>query len=676
MRVPKLEWIEKNLQIAPNKETSGPWDRQKVPHAAGVLDEYDDPATRIILLPWGARAAKTTTAVAATISEVHQTGLPGVFMAPDEARADGFIADDYYPVLESCPETKTKLLPIRARNKKRGIQLGNALIRRSYAGSPSTTAGYPAAVIHITEAGSCGSLGRGKKESAQIDAHPIYRALKRAFLFPYDSKAIIEGTPKRKGDCVLDELVMAPSTQRRHFFVPCPHCGTYQRLQWSPDFGHHPTSGVKWDKGPSGHSDPLTAARTAYYECEQGCRIENADRPEMMRAGVWVAEGQKVSGIRRGGLAAGRRAGRSPAASAVPLTGTPDVESDTIAFGETRKAGFSTLYSLMISGWGQLAKEWVSSLGNPERLRDFINQVLGLVYDPKPRQIEPHELQVRLKSDVPLGTCPDWTRFLTWWGDVGRIGDTLLFYWGVMAWGQHGRGAFVDYDVAYGETELGEHIARMKYPVLGQRDEFRLRPIRGGLDAGGNKSDEGVSSTVEVYRIADALRVFATRGSSVRMTDWYDWGIRKAGRSQREIARRRKHSKGDLFFINHDLSQRYVEERLSNVVKADAPNGLTFPAEMCDPNHVEHAHIFEELLNEFLDGDTWTRTGDNERRDVLRGNRALAEEYILSSKRTWADPPSLLTEDRSHARQSVGAALEPTTPTKTFRAGGFRVRRD
>ncbi|MFM9964454.1 MAG: terminase gpA endonuclease subunit [Planctomycetaceae bacterium] len=662
--VPAERWIPENVQMPPGLETSGPWDFDKVPHTRGFIRAYDDPAVRINLAAWAARSAKTMVSTACQIHGVQHFSLPALTLGPNEYTVDDLLDTKYEPILESCAETAAKLKPKHERNKKRGIELGELRIRRGYAGSPSTMAGFPAALLHFNEASKIPlrSNTRGNS-SAQSEAHWVYLGLERAKLFAYDSKALIEGTPSRLGDCVITSMIHAPTTQIRHYLVPCPHCREHQRLQWSPDFGVYAKGGIKWEKGPDGKSDPLLAERTAYYECAL-CdkKITNAHRPAMMRAGVWVAEGQAID-------------------EAGFITGQPKVESSTVAFGATDRAGFSTLYSLLISGWGQLAKEWLEAQGNSERVRSFINSSLGLVYDPQPKQMEPHQLAELLKSETPLRVCPEWTRFVTWWADVGRVGDTLIFFWGAMCWGQHARAHWIDYDVAYGEQELGEHLARMVYPVLGQRAEFRLRPVVGGIDSGGNRNESGASSTVEVYRIVDGLPgVVATKGSSLNMVDWFGYGVRKAGRSQKEIARRKKHGKGDLLYLNSDLSQKWVQDRITGVVKASHASGLTFPHEMCVPDAPEHVSVFEELLNEFPDGDTWQRIGDNERRDVLRGNRVLAEQFLASRKATWDKPPSLM-EDREPAPKKSRAIDKPAEQSdrpaagQSFRSGGFRVRR-
>ncbi|NIP84521.1 MAG: hypothetical protein GTO03_02770, partial [Planctomycetales bacterium] len=72
-------------------------------------------------------------------------------------------------------------------------------------------------------------------------------------------------------------------SDRRHYHVPCPHCGTYQVLRFDR---------IKWppDAGP----DEILAGDLATYQCaECGETIAEQQRFWMIRRGVWIPETQK-----------------------------------------------------------------------------------------------------------------------------------------------------------------------------------------------------------------------------------------------------------------------------------------------------------------------------------------------------------------------------------------------
>ncbi len=65
------------------------------------------------------------------------------------------------------------------------------------------------------------------------------------------------------------------ATDKRYFFVPCPHCNYYQVLKWSQ---------IKWENNDS---------RTAHYVCtECSGKIENHQKTEMLDRGEWRATNQ------------------------------------------------------------------------------------------------------------------------------------------------------------------------------------------------------------------------------------------------------------------------------------------------------------------------------------------------------------------------------------------------
>lgn len=69
---------------------------------------------------------------------------------------------------------------------------------------------------------------------------------------------------------------------RHKCFVPCPKCGTFQELRWKQVRFEHCRDAA------SGDWDLERVIRETWYQCsENGCRIEEADKPGMIRARQW-----------------------------------------------------------------------------------------------------------------------------------------------------------------------------------------------------------------------------------------------------------------------------------------------------------------------------------------------------------------------------------------------------
>ena len=78
------------------------------------------------------------------------------------------------------------------------------------------------------------------------------------------------------------EKAYEESDQRR-YYVPCPHCGEFQVLEWG---GPETPYGIKWDKDENGEGIP----ESAYYVCRHnGCVIHHNEKSGMVKRGEWRA---------------------------------------------------------------------------------------------------------------------------------------------------------------------------------------------------------------------------------------------------------------------------------------------------------------------------------------------------------------------------------------------------
>ena len=110
--------------------------------------------------------------------------------------------------------------------------------------------------------------------SADEEGDPVALAEARTRTFSWRSKAFLASTPTIQGISRIEREYEA-SDQRR-YFVPCPHCGHMQWLEFKR---------LRWDKGKP---------ETTHYMCE-ACdgRIEEHHKTAMLQAGEWrgTAEG-------------------------------------------------------------------------------------------------------------------------------------------------------------------------------------------------------------------------------------------------------------------------------------------------------------------------------------------------------------------------------------------------
>jgi hypothetical protein len=617
--VSALEWCQKHLRIPEETESPGAFDLSIMPHVRDVLIAANHHDVRRILLRWAARNSKTYTSIALLIYRLCTDYLPLLFAGPDKDKTRDTVRDVLWPMLKACVVTRDLLPPENKRSDGRVI-VGKRKVRIANAGSKSALSGYPAAGGTATE------LSKWPRKKSN-EAAAIERFNKRFKLFPYDSLQILEGTPAIKGECEITREVEKPSTRRHYRHVPCPHCGEFQRLQFSPEYGEHPSAGIKYDKAADGRETARLAETTAWYQCISGCRIDDAHRHKMMNAGVWLAEGLSID-----------KHGK--------ITGEALIESDDWAFDE-----LSSLYSLLIAGWGQIAAEFVKARekNDPEAIRSFVNETLARCYDPAPPATKFHEIAERLRSTVPIRTVPSWARFLVWVSDVGSMYSLPLYWWTVFAFGPLKRCAAIDYDLAKGDEELHKALARFQFSQ--ENSKRSCRPVIGGIDCGYRiKSHSGNAGAIthHLYQLCDDLTTanesmpcVALHGSAAsNFPDVYRWGYRQSGVRPREAALNRKMQRGDLLEVNTHITQTWFDASVRGLTHPNDPGAITLPAELTDPDkHPDCIPFLNQLAAEHYDGTGWQSTGPHEWRDNFRYALALAELYVNQQHAKWENPP-------------------------------------
>lgn len=569
-------WVPEHVRVPDELITdTDAFDCDDFPHVVDVLRAADDPTVREIYLRWSTRNAKTFTTLSILMALVEATGRPAMFASSNEDRIDDAINSELYPMLEACQPTRSKLLPIHKRSAKKGVVIGKGRIRRCFQGSASTLAGFQAVY------GLANEVGLWSKNM-------INRFRQRARLFPFDSVLMYEGKPEAEGECAISDLCEKETTQRRFRHVPCPHCGLFQRLRWP---------NVKWDK-PDGakHSDAKVARDTAHYECENGCRIENSDRPGMMRAGVWLAEGLTID-------------------NDGTIHGEPLVISANVAFD-----GLSALYSLKIAGWGTLVSEYLDAKNDPESLREFVTGTLAEQWRVKPKSVEPNVVATRLRSEEPADVCPLWARFLIRAVDVQTPETGYEFPWGVVAFGPFGRSQLISYGIAYEWDAVRELIKWQKFAHADGGPP--MVPAWTAVDSG--------KATTEVYDFCRPIaRCLPVKGMKLdaalthRLTP-----IDEHHKEERIRSNPRKaviNGETMLLGVNSDRSQEWIQNAVTGITKDDDPARFTVSADgSLDENMI--AELLNETKTKSFDQRgfpvfKWTRIDENapnDTRDIVR----------------------------------------------------------
>jgi phage terminase large subunit GpA-like protein len=301
---------------------------------------------------------------------IHHAPGPMLAVLPTVEMAKRTSRGRLDPLISESPALRERVNPARSRDA------GNSMLSKEFPGGILVLTGansatglrsMPARYIFLDEVDAYPA-------SADEEGDPVTLAEARTTTFSHRRKVFIVSTPTIRGISRIEREYEA-SDQRR-YFMPCPHCGAMQWLQFER---------LRWDKGR-----PETAA----YHCE-GCEMPIAEhhKTQMLERGEW----------------------RATAVSADP-----------------HSVGFhiSALYSpLGWKSWQQIARDWLAAQGSEEMLRAARNTLLGETWVESGDAPEWQRLADR--REVFAATVPHLGLFLTAGADVqkDRI-EVDIWAWG------------------------------------------------------------------------------------------------------------------------------------------------------------------------------------------------------------------------------------------------------
>ncbi len=357
-RMTMSQWADEYFYLSPESSaTVGKW--HTMPYQREILDTISDPDVEEVWVKKSARVGFTKLLDIVVGYHIHQDPCPIMFVQPTIEDAQGTSKEEIDPMLRDvpvlaaiAPKQKVKAKDETILHKVFKGPMGRALLSLVGANSPRGFRRVSRRVVLFDEVD-------GYPRSAGDEGDQISLGRRRTEY--YTNRKIVGGsTPTLKGLSRIDKELEPCTVHRR--YLPCPHCGHMQYLQWGDK---DTTYGVKWEKG---HPE------SARYMCES-CheRIEHKWLRWMDERGEWRV----------------------------------------VQPGHPRKMGFIiwAAYSYSPNAtWGHLAEECIKSSGSPEDEQTFVNTVLGESYQEKGEQADDKSLAKRLEDgwapgEVPLGVA-------------------------------------------------------------------------------------------------------------------------------------------------------------------------------------------------------------------------------------------------------------------------------
>lgn len=388
-----------------------------------MLKAFTDPDVERISVMKSARVGYTKILNIAIGYHMHQDPAPILVVQPTIEDAQGYSKDEIAPMVRDVP-VLDGLVSDGYRDS------GNTILKKQ----------FPGGVLNLVGANSARGFRRltvrlvlldevdGYPPTAGEEGDQITLAIRRSDTF-WNRKIALGSTPTIQGLSRIESSFL--ESDQRRYYVPCPHCGEYQVLVWAQ---------FKW---------PPDNPERAYYECAK-CRqpIDHAYKRQMVERGEWRAE--------------------------APFRGHA---------GFHIWAGYS--YSPNAT-WGKIATEFADAQKDRERLKTWVNTVLGEPWVERGEQPEAtllHNRREAYRAPVPNGSI------LTAGVDVQQ--DRLEVE--IVAWGEGEESWAVDYVRLIGDParqEIWDNLAHLLGRTWLRADGQQLDVRAVCIDSGGHFTDE------------------------------------------------------------------------------------------------------------------------------------------------------------------------------------------
>lgn len=394
------QWADRYRIVPPGTSPEpGAWRTDRVPYLREILDAFSDPTIERVYVQAASQVAKSEVILNVIGYHAHQEPSPILLVQANEMAMRGFSKERVAPMFAASPVLRGKLRE-GERDPSNTImlrQFPGGLLACAFAGSAASLASRPIRVVLADE------IDRWP-DSTGRDGEPFAQAVQRTSNF-HNRKIGAVSTPTITGFSAIARLY--EDSDQRHYHVPCLRCGAYQVLQWKSDGN----TGIIYKR------DGVVDLDDVHYLCAIcGGRMEERDRPEMLRRGEWKPEREH------------------------PYRGYQ----------------ISALYSPWVR-WRELVVEWLRAHKDRDKRgkQEFVNLRLGETWDESTQQISIEALE-KNRDEYPA-ELPDGVLMLSAAVDVqdNRL-EVEVVGWGVgkESWG-------IEYSVIGGDTSTDGPWARL-----------------------------------------------------------------------------------------------------------------------------------------------------------------------------------------------------------------------
>jgi len=267
------EWSAEN-RILSSEESSipGKWNPDFIPFQSGIMDAITNPEVERVVMLCSTRVGKTFIATCAIGYYSDLDPAPVLVVKPRGEDCNSFSKQELQWLFINTPVLQNKLAANEGKVSTNTLHFKQLTtggsIRLAGSNSPAALAGFSSRIVICDEI--------DKYEPIVGFGNPIDLAIGRTSTFPHNKKIIILSSPtlahtaESKRKTIHSEFL---NSSQAYFHIPCPHCGTFQALEWeNVRFGH---CRVKLDD--------------VYYQCNScNKKITEAQKKVAISSGKWV----------------------------------------------------------------------------------------------------------------------------------------------------------------------------------------------------------------------------------------------------------------------------------------------------------------------------------------------------------------------------------------------------